>query len=121
MLLAGERRHAARTALQRRVAAREPPLLGRLPHPAEATVQLRQKPQHRAVPSLPQNRHLVSAVHILRRQLFITCTCHCFNQFYNFSCILATDMAKHQEILDSFESIIETFDISQLDHKNIVS
>ena len=35
-------------------------------------------------------------------------------------CILATDMAKHNEILNSFKDLLPTFDFSNKDHKNQV-
>jgi len=40
---------------------------------------------------------------------------------YNCRCILATDMAKHNEILKTFRAIIPSFDITAKDQKEIVS
>lgn len=36
-------------------------------------------------------------------------------------CILATDMARHNEILTQFREIIPIFDYSNASHKNLVS
>lgn len=36
-------------------------------------------------------------------------------------CILATDMARHNEILTQFREIINIFDFNNASHKNLVS
>ena len=36
-------------------------------------------------------------------------------------CILATDMARHNEILSDFKNIIPVFDVNSQDHRNQVS
>jgi hypothetical protein len=36
-------------------------------------------------------------------------------------CILATDMARHNEILDQFKQITPVFDFANLTHANLVS
>lgn len=41
--------------------------------------------------------------------------------YYDCRCILATDMAKHNDILKTFRAIIPTFDITAKDQKEIVS
>lgn len=47
---------------------------------------------------------------------------HAFVCVYFFSrCILATDMAKHHEILKNFKSVTSMFDFSVKEHKDLVS
>ena len=41
--------------------------------------------------------------------------------FYIYRCILATDMARHNEILSDFKNIIPVFDVNSQDHRNQVS
>ena len=36
-------------------------------------------------------------------------------------CILATDMAKHNEILNNFKSVIKNFDFKNQEHTSLVS
>jgi len=38
-----------------------------------------------------------------------------------FRCILATDMAKHNDILKSFRAVIQIFDWSAKEHRDLVS
>lgn len=38
-----------------------------------------------------------------------------------FRCILATDMARHNEILNKFKTIQPVFDFTNKDHKEVVS
>lgn len=41
--------------------------------------------------------------------------------FSSFRCILATDMAKHNEILNNYKSVIKSFDFKNQEHKSLVS
>ena len=48
----------------------------------------------------------------------------CFNQptaRFPFRCILATDMAKHNEIVNSFKALIPHFDFNDKEHRAVVS
>ena len=93
-------------------------------HHCSVAFHILQKPQCNIVKNLSQEQF-----HRFRRTVIaweppLRTSCIVPPQFGHcafFRCILATDMAKHQTILDSFEQIIDKFDVTNSDHRNIVS
>ncbi|KAH9487657.1 High affinity cGMP-specific 3',5'-cyclic phosphodiesterase 9A [Bulinus truncatus] len=72
-----------------------------------------------------ENHHCAVAFDILKKDKCNITKDFTRDQFKRFRdgmirCILATDMAKHNEILNSFKSIIPHFDFSDKEHKSVL-
>jgi 3'5'-cyclic nucleotide phosphodiesterase len=75
---------------------------------------------------LSENHHCSMAFRILCRpecNILKGFSCDQFRQVREgvIRCILATDMARHNEILDQFKQITPVFDFANLTHANLVS
>uniref|UniRef100_M4AEC3 High affinity cGMP-specific 3',5'-cyclic phosphodiesterase 9A n=1 Tax=Xiphophorus maculatus TaxID=8083 RepID=M4AEC3_XIPMA len=70
-----------------------------------------------------ENHHCAVAFQILSSPSGAQCDSYCTSWFRlcsNCRCILATDMTRHNEILNKFKSILPAFDFTNKEHKDLV-
>lgn len=116
--------HGASSALQRHIAAGESPLRGGLPDPVTSRVQHLCKCGSRSLQTDPTGKIRPQKwLPVAKRQLFffLIMGLFCFSRTQAIiTLILATDMARHGEILDSFKQKVDNFDFTNEEHVTCV-